>query len=326
MGAITLQPETLSDLWHLEKIIDQGDLVRSRTVRKTTIKRGSEIKEGDRKPVTLTIKTEKVELHKDSNVLRITGTIEEAPDDFQLHSHHTLNIDPWSRLMITKEWKKYHLDRIEKSKVKQPLIFICVIDRDGADFAGLRETLIDYHGSKTFRKKKDEEKRDAFYNEIIDVLEKQEKYRYIIIAGPGFEKENLFDYIKKKDAKLAEKIFIENASTTGEAGINEVIRNAASKVLREATVSRETAFVEKLLEEINKDGMIVYGKKETENAVSQGAVETLLVSDEKVKDFEKIMQLAEKMRGNVVIISSSHESGEKFLSLGGIAGFLRYKV
>jgi stalled ribosome rescue protein Dom34 len=32
------------------------------------------------------------------------------------------------------------------------------------------------------------------------------------------------------------------------------------------------------------------------------------------------------MRGRIVIISPEHESGEKFLGLGGVAGFLRYKV
>ncbi|MFC2144006.1 His/Gly/Thr/Pro-type tRNA ligase C-terminal domain-containing protein [Candidatus Aenigmatarchaeota archaeon] len=50
-----IRTETPDDLWHLEKILEPGDLVTSKTLRKTTIKRGHEIDKGDRKPVTLTI-------------------------------------------------------------------------------------------------------------------------------------------------------------------------------------------------------------------------------------------------------------------------------
>ena len=32
------------------------------------------------------------------------------------------------------------------------------------------------------------------------------------------------------------------------------------------------------------------------------------------------------MRTEIVIISSEHESGERFLAIGGIGGFLRFKI
>jgi protein pelota len=71
---------------------------------------------------------------------------------------------------------------------------------------------------------------------------------------------------------------------------------------------------------------VVYGKKETEHALGMGAVERLLVSEEKIHDYEGILDEAEKMRTEIVIISGEHESGERFLAIGGIGGFLRFKI
>ncbi|NIO21054.1 MAG: mRNA surveillance protein Pelota, partial [Candidatus Aenigmarchaeota archaeon] len=105
-----------------------------------------------------------------------------------------------------------------------------------------------------------------------------------------------------------------------------VIKTSANRILKDTRIARETELVEKLLQEINKDGLAVYGKKETMKAVEYGAIETLLVSEESIPDFEEIMDKVEKQGGNIRIISSDHESGEKFLNLGGIAGFLRFKI
>ena len=51
-GLVRVRTQTLDDLWHLEKVLEPGDLLTARTLRKAVIKRGSEIKEGDRVPLT----------------------------------------------------------------------------------------------------------------------------------------------------------------------------------------------------------------------------------------------------------------------------------
>src|SRR4030043_247297 len=116
-GIIRLKTENPDDLWHLEKMLEKGDLVTSRTLRKTTVKRGSEVDSGDRKPVTLTISLEKVEYHKDIKVLRLTGKITEGPEDIQIASYHTLSIDTDSVLTVQKaKWKAFQLDRLKKAR------------------------------------------------------------------------------------------------------------------------------------------------------------------------------------------------------------------
>jgi len=330
-GVIRVKTENPDDLWHLEKILEKGDFVTARTLRKTTIKRGSELDSGERKPVTLTIKLEKVEYHKDIHVLRVGGQITEGPEDVQLSSYHTLSIDTDTVLTIQKaKWKPYHMDRLKKARQRRPLLFICSLDREEADFAGLRESGIEWSGSvrakKSGQRTGKQERGSEYYQEILGVLEKNQGFEAIVLAGPGFEKDNLLKFIQEKNPELARKIILEKASSAGRRGIQEVIQTSANRLLKETRVAKETELVESLLMEITREGNVVYGRKETEHALGMGAVERLLVSEEKIHDFEGILDEAEKMRTEIVIISSEHESGEKFLAIGGIGGFLRFKI
>jgi protein pelota len=50
------------------------------------------------------------------------------------------------------------------------------------------------------------------------------------------------------------------------------------------------------------------------------------VSEEHIKEYEQFMEQAEQLKGKIMIISTEHEAGERFLSIGGIAAFLRFKL
>jgi protein pelota len=327
-GTAKLRTETPDDLWHLDKVLEPGDSVTSRTLRKTTIKRGQEIGEGDRKPVILTIVLEKKEFHRSTHTLRLTGRIESGPEDMvRLGSYHSLSIGTGTVLAIQKEWKPHQVERLMKARIKPSLLLICVLDREDADFAELKESGLGMLASFSSVKHRDRETLEEYHREITDYLEgKQKDFQAIVLAGPGFERENLLNYIRERDPELAKMIFLEHSSSTGIAGIREVIRTSANRILRDTRVARETGLVEDLLTEINTEGLVVYGKEETAKAIGYGAIETLLVSEEKIPDFENEMDGVEKQGGIVRIISGDHESGEKFLHIGGIAGFLRFRI
>ncbi|MFQ6119511.1 MAG: hypothetical protein ACE5KE_06465 [Methanosarcinales archaeon] len=46
----------------------------------------------------------------------------------------------------------------------------------------------------------------------------------------------------------------------------------------------------------------------------------------KSKDIEELLRKAEETGCEVYVISSEHEGGERLLTLGGIAGVLRFRV
>jgi stalled ribosome rescue protein Dom34 len=47
-----------------------------------------------------------------------------------------------------------------------------------------------------------------------------------------------------------------------------------------------------------------------------------LISDSKIREYEEVLDLADKMRVEIMVISSQHDAGEKLLGLGGIAALL----
>jgi len=314
-------------LWHLERVLEPGDFVTARTLRKTAVKRGSEIELGENKPLTLTIQVEKTEFHKYTHKLRLTGKITEGPEDIQLASYHTLEIDPGTTLKIKKKWKSYQLDRLNKARIKKPFLLLCLIDRDQADFLSMKESGLELMGSIHYKKiKGKEDEREHYYASILEKLERDEEYQHIIIAGPGFEKDNMAKYIQEQNSELASRVKTEYASYTGKAGAQEIIKTSLNKILKQTRVAEETNLVEELLKRMNQQKLAVYGGKETIEAVRMGAVEVLLVSQEKIKDFEDIMKEAEKVSARIVIISSDHESGEKLLGIGGIGALLRFEM
>jgi protein pelota len=327
-GDVRVRTETLDDLWHLEKVIEKGDLLTSRTLRKTNIKRGSEIREGDRKPLTLTVGLEKMELHPGSHALRLTGPVVAGPEGkVQLGSYHTLSIGIRDSLTIRKEaWKGYQLDRLKRARFKKSLLLICALDRDDASFAALKESGIEHLAEIRANKTKDSDSLEGYHKEILSYLKGKPDVQTIVLAGPGFERENLLRFIKGKDPELGRKVVLEHTNSTGRAGVTEVVRSSANRILKETRVARETELVEGFLEKINKEGLATYGKKQVGDALKLGAVEVLIVSEGKVRELEGLMNQTEKQRGRVALIGSDHEAGERFLSLGGVGAMLRYRI
>ena len=93
-------------------------------------------------------------------------------------------------------------------------------------------------------------------------------------------------------------------------------------------MSLETQYIERLFDEIRKDGLAVYGEQAVEDALNQGAVERLLISDVMVRGEkgEGLLLLAKKTTSAFTIINTMHEAGKKFEGLGGVEAFLRFKI
>ncbi|MBN2042841.1 MAG: mRNA surveillance protein pelota [Candidatus Aenigmarchaeota archaeon] len=320
---IKILVESLDDLWHLSHIIEIGDIVTFRTFRKTIVKTGGEMKYGDKKPMVLTLRIESSDFQKDTGMFRIGGPILEGPESVRKSAHHADNIEVGMALLIKKGWKAFHIQRIEKAQARKPVLLICVIEREVADFAMVMESGIEM---KTTIVNRNMEKMEEFYEEVIKYMESESGYERIVIAGPGFERENIYKYMKEKKSPLARLVILEKSSATGINGINEVMKTSSSHMLKETRISKENEMVEELLKRIKTEGLAVYGPEETKRAIASGAVEMLMISDKKVYDFENLMEQTERQAGEVVIIGSDHEKGEQFLHLGGIAALTRYKL
>jgi protein pelota len=151
----------------------------------------------------------------------------------------------------------------------------------------------------------------------------------VILAGPGFAKDDLKKVIDSSHPDLAERIAMDDASSIGRSGFQEVLRRGAVKsVLESSRIAREAKLIEELFREIATDGKAAYGIAEVEKAMNYGAIESLLVLDELARrcDVDDIMRQVGDSRGKVIIFSSEFEPGDRLASLGGVAALLRFKI
>jgi peptide chain release factor subunit 1 len=115
----------------------------------------------------------------------------------------------------------------------------------------------------------------AFLTEVVEDLRKRADNR-IVIAGPGITKQKFIEMLPKE---LQDKIIdIIDVNVDDE---NKLLKQSFSLVSeREREKSHEA--VQQLKEEILRDGLAVYGIKETLEAVRNGQVELLVIQ----KDFK----------------------------------------
>ena len=337
-GEIKLVPENLDDIWHLYNIIDEKDLVRAVSFR-TDEQKDDKIrsKKTEKKRMKLGIRVSEVKFHEFSDRLRIHGTIEEGPQD--LGSFHTLNIDAdkMDKLSIVKEqWKDHQLQRIDEAVKlsKQAIITFVSLDEDTATIAVLRQsgvqwiTDIDSKRSGKMYESKDTE--NEYFGEILSVVKNNKtKDSTLVIVGPGFTKEHIVKHGREKEPELFEKCVVHGTGNSGMNGVQEAIKTGIiEQITKENRVVFETGLIEKLFEEIKKDGLAAYGEKEVKNALMSGAVERLLIIDVLVRKEkgEEFLRLAKQNKSEFTIINTMHEAGKKIEGIGGLAALLRFKI
>ena len=253
-GDIRVKAESLEDLWHLDHILEEGDCIKGKTFRRAEQK--SDVlrpQRAEKKLVTLTIRAEKIDFHQYSNWLRVTGSIIEGED---AGSYHTINVEEGTVLTITKKWRQYHLNRLREavSESTKPKILIVVLDDEGADFGilrqfGLEEVATIY--SRIPGKREPSQRKAAKHHFYEEISKKITEYELsVIVAGPGFTKEEFKKYFKEVHGK---DVMIESVSTTGRTGLYEVVkRGYIEKVYQDSKTAKDIQLVEQLFCEILK--------------------------------------------------------------------------
>ena len=169
-----------------------------------------------------------------------------------------------------------------------------------------------------------------FYEKVIDSINKFDSIQNIVIAGPGFVKNDFYDYLKDKHDDLAKISIVEPTGSGGRNGITEVLKKGTvEKLTSENRVAIEMGAVNNLLSQIGRNSSkIAYGIKETKKAIMLGAVSQLLILDTMVacENMGDDMDMVENMKGEVMVISSEHEGGKQLEALGGMAAVLRYEI
>jgi len=347
-GYVKVVPETLDDLWHLYNVVYKGDEVYAYTTREIKPEeKYARPRRGQRVPVFLGVKVEKVSWDKLLGRLRIHGTICEAPEIVPVGAHHTVKIALNKPLTIKKsKWAEHQIERIERaSKASEKPILIIAIDDEGYAIAVTTQYGVKVKVEEKTRLpgKLEAEKRGAamkeYFKKVLKNLRQNwlENRNPIAIIGVGFIKNYFAAFLKDEAQDIAKSIVdVKSVNNTGVAGIYEALRSGVLlKTMKHTRLMEETLTIEEFLKRLGKNETnITYGLEAVEKAVKLGAVEKLILtdvllresSDEKRLRIESLMREVERKGGTVMVVSTEHEAGVKLVSLGGIAAFLRFSL
>lgn len=328
-GEIRLLPESIDDLWHLQHIIAPGDLVFATTFRSVdTASDKIRPEKVEKRPVRLGVRIDRIEFSAHGVRLRLTGIIEHGVDT---GAFHTINVETGYEVSVIKQWRPIDRERIDRA-VKASVfgvIHILTIEEGEAELFRLRQygpesvitiTMGSGKGAET-------ESRRDFFDQVLGKL--TEITGPLIVAGPGFIKDDFIRYAKNKNHPAGERAVVVETRRIGRGAVQEVIgKGALEKLIDDIQLSREVKLMDELLMRISQGGAVAYGRTEVADAIGFGAAEQVLIADTLLRDPEvtALIEKAEAMRASVVVLSSSFEPGERLVALGGIAALLRYKM
>lgn len=338
-GTVKLLVENGDDLWHLRHLIQPGDLVHAVTWRRD--ERSTDMvrpEKSERRRMYLGVEVEEVEYADFSDRLRVLGVIREGPDEVPRGVHHTINVEEGDDVKVQKvRWRHFELDRIDEAvnATRRPHVIIICIDDESAVFAAVRqsgvEKLSEIHGPGTLKGADKPPKgiKEAWHEELMGEMARVGTGKLpLVLVGPGFTRSDLLDHVRQRRPDLVAQAVTEGTGQSGMVGVQEAIkRGLVSRVVEGARVELETEMVGQLLAGMGKgDGTVSYGIEEVAAAIKAGAAKTVLVSDDVVREGAMVALLdnAENLGSRVLVVSTTHEAGERLSRLGGVAALHRY--
>jgi protein pelota len=340
---VTVVPENVDDLWHLSYVLEPGDLVEGDTTRRIQ-RNDDQMRDtgGEREHLHVTIEVEDVEFARFANRLRVGGVIVDASREDQLGFHHTLNVEERAEITIEKHFKPDQTERLERAEeaAENPDVAIVTVEEGEAYVHTVAQYGTNEYASFTRPTGKGEYARPR--NELFDDLGSALSHLdvdAIILAGPGFTKQDARDYLADEYPEVVDLIGATvDTSGVGDRGVHEVLkRGAVSDVQKDTRIAREAELVDQLMEGIAQGTKVAYGVEEVAEAAEFGAVDQLLLLDTRLRaerqgegdwdvDVNHVIETVEQKGGEVTVFSGEFQPGEQLKNLGGIAALLRYRL
>lgn len=327
-NTLKVEPESFEDLYLLARIISVGDKVEARSTRRF---KSSESDVGEQKDVTIRLEVEKVEVDKSADRLRLTGRITGGrPEEFiKIKSYHTLNIAPRDVLEIGKpRWNGYLIKRLRQAVLdsKRPRLGVIVLDDEKATISYIRGYGIDIvgeiysHLSKKMKEKDFEKQRIQYFDEVIKAINGM-GVDLVIVAGPGFTREDIRKYIEASGIKMAKRLVYAASSDAERSGIREVMQSeTATKLIVGEHVKKEFGYLNIFLAGLRLSGS-VHGVDRIKATLEEHKVGVILVNDSvlSVDEVRELLDLADREGVRIEIFNSEDDAGRQLKAFSNIA-------
>ncbi|MCU4752815.1 mRNA surveillance protein pelota [Halobacteria archaeon AArc-curdl1] len=339
---VTLVPESVDDLWHLQYVLEPGDRVAGDTTRR--IQRNDEqLRDtgGEREHMWVAIAVDDVEFHKFANRLRVSGEIVACSREDQLGFHHTLNVEARDEISVEKRFKPDQNERLEEAveSTENPDVAIATVEEGEAHVHTVAQYGTESRATITGPTGKGEyaQDRSELFADLGAVLSRLE-VDAIILAGPGFTKQDALKYLERNYPDVASLVTMVDTASVGDRGVHEVLkRGAVADVQEQTRIESEAEYIDELTKRIAAGAKAAYGPEDVAQAAEYGAIERLLVLDETLRQergpdrewsisVDDVVRTTEQKGGDVTVFSSEFPPGEQLSNLGGIAALLRYRL
>jgi protein pelota len=356
-GQIGLIAEESDDLWYLYNIIQKGDQVRSPTFRKVVNETSTGSTGARRVKVTLTLSVEKVEYDSEANVVSVKGKSIEENKYVRRGQYHTIDLELNQKFYLTKPvWDSLALSQLNNAcDTARNAEVAIVMMQEGLAFVCLITTNMTIQKAKVEvnipRKRKNfcsqhQKGMDNFYEQVLQAILSYINFdviKCIVIASPGFVKDQFAEYMWQQAAKRELKTLMDNrqkfllahSSTGFKHSIREVLSDPLIQPKLEDTKACQEVkiwnkFQNLLSMEPNK---AIYGLPDVELANHYEAIGCMMLSDMLFRSNnlalrKKYSQLLYQVKkyADVRVFSSMHLSGQQLNMLGGIAAILKFEV
>eukprot|EP00375_Theileria_parva_P002243 XP_764921.1 pelota protein [Theileria parva strain Muguga] len=341
--------ETHDDLWFLYNIAFKGDLIEGFTSRKIKTENCNSIcVKQEIKKFTIRLCIESVQYTTSYDDIHVTGTNVLENPYVKIGQYHTLDVQPNSTITLFKEeWNKLCEDKLShilnvSMNAEQAFLVsfhilypLQVIDNGRASFFLLSQYMtkevfklihnIPIRKTSSHRSSNSSKSSESFYRMILDKIDSELDFkvlRMVVITGPGIFKDLFFEYMKANSLNL----------------------NAINEVLSNPLLSSKLNYVfyhdhNKVLDELKtrlemNDEKVCFGFDDIYNAVTLGAVESILVSDNVIREASsttrrKIHELVDEVKhygGGVYYFSDNHCATEYIKNLTGLVALLRFVI
>ncbi|XP_076346162.1 pelota mRNA surveillance and ribosome rescue factor isoform X2 [Tachypleus tridentatus] len=357
-GNVTIIPEESEDMWHAYNLVAEGDSLRASTIRKVTTESSTGSVGSNRVRTTLTVRVENVDFDTQACVLRVKGRNIQENQYVKMGAYHTIDLELNRKFTLVKaHWDSVALDRLDMAcDPTQHADLAAIIMQEGLANVCLVTASMTLVKAKIDvnipRKRKGqcsqhEKGLNKFFESVMQALLRHVNFeivKCVLIASPGFVKDQFYDYVFQQAIKLENKVLLENKSMFVLVHSSSGFKHSLKEILQDPVVQNKLSDTKaagevKVLECFytilqTEPDRAFYGIKHVEKACKAQAIETLLISDNlfrcqdvaQRKCYVNLVDSVKESGGDVKLFSSLHISGEQLEQLTGVAAILRFPM
>jgi len=246
--------------------------------------------------------------------------------------------------------KEFHTEFLEPMVEEQDVYGIIIIERDEATIGLLKPSGVQvldeiewyipgkHHKGGQSQRRFDriiEQMVEEFYKHVAEKannyfipLIEEKKLKGVIIAGPGYAKQDFLKEAGNLDYRIRQLIIGEpiDVSYQGYVGLREVVMKAKDLLTKHKFVEVVDTIEEFKLHIARDDGYAIYGLQDVEKALDHGAIEKLIVCEDH-PEIDRLEKLALEKGAKFVVLPLDIDEYQWFKdTFGCIVGVARYPL